>query len=148
MTQTRSRDDTPISAPLRERRKFKPPATFVKRAVVNKASVYRAASKDPTAFWERQAKALHWFKPWKRVLQWKAPHAKWFAGGKLNVAYNCLDRHVNGPLRTKAASSGRGNRARRGHSPTGTSIVRSTALRRPSSGTASKKEIGSPSICR
>ncbi len=103
MAMTKSRDNTPISVPLKERRKFRPPTAFAKRAVVNKASVYKEASKDPVRFWERQAKALHWFKPWKRVLQWKVPHAKWFAGGKLNVAYNCLDRHVNGPLRTKAA---------------------------------------------
>ncbi|MGB4781044.1 acetyl-coenzyme A synthetase N-terminal domain-containing protein, partial [Candidatus Methylomirabilis sp.] len=103
MAQTKSRGETPIAAPLKERRKFKPPTAFAKRAIVKKPAVYKEASKDPVRFWERQAKALHWFKPWKRVLQWKAPHAKWFAGGKLNVAYNCLDRYVNGPLRTKAA---------------------------------------------
>ena len=103
MAQIKSGGDIPIAAPLKERRKFRPPTAFAKRAVVNKPAVYKEASKDPVRFWERQAKALHWFKPWRRVLQWKAPHAKWFAGGKLNVAYNCLDRHVNGPLRTKAA---------------------------------------------
>ena len=52
---------------------------------------------------ERFARELDWFKPWKTTLQWKAPYAKWFAGGKLNVAYNCLDRHVATPRKTKAA---------------------------------------------
>ncbi|MDE2485701.1 MAG: AMP-binding protein, partial [candidate division NC10 bacterium] len=103
MARRKSQTDTPIGALLKEGRKFAPSKAFAKRAVVNKASIYQAASRNPVTFWERQAKTLHWFKPWKRVLQWKAPHAKWFAGGKLNVAYNCLDRHVNGPLRTKAA---------------------------------------------
>ncbi|PWB77185.1 MAG: acetate--CoA ligase [Candidatus Methylomirabilota bacterium] len=103
MAQTKSQGDNANATPVKERRTFKPPKAFVERAVVHRASIYRTASKDPAAFWERQAKALHWFKPWRRALQWKAPHAKWFIGGKLNVAYNCLDRHVGGPLRTKAA---------------------------------------------
>src|SRR5574337_719582 len=103
MAQTKSRGDNPISAPLKERRTFKPPRAFARRAIVNAASVYQEASRDPVRFWERQAKVLHWFKPWRQVLQWKAPHAKWFTGGKLNVAYNCLDRHISGSLRTKAA---------------------------------------------
>ncbi len=102
MAMTKSRGNTQ-SAPLRERRSFRPPKAFAARAVANKPAVYRQASKDPVLFWERRAKTLHWFKPWKRALQWKVPHAKWFVGGKLNVAYNCLDRHINGPLRTKAA---------------------------------------------
>lgn len=51
---------------------------------------------DPEGFWAEQAKAeLDWFKPWDKVLEWNAPFAKWFIGGKLNISYNCLDRHVN-----------------------------------------------------
>ncbi len=50
------------------------------------------ASIDPEAFWARMAEELHWFKKWDTVLAWKAPHAEWFGGGKLNISYNCLDR--------------------------------------------------------
>jgi acetyl-CoA synthetase len=54
-------------------------------------------------FWEARARELTWFKPWKKALEWKPPYAKWFVGGKLNVSYNCLDRHVATSRRTKAA---------------------------------------------
>ena len=148
MTRRKSQTDTPVGALLEEGRRVAPSKAFAKRAVVNKASIYRMASKDPVTFWERQAKALDWFKPWRRALQWKAPHAKWFAGGKLNVAYNCLDRHVNGPLRTKAALIWEGES---GESRTLTywdlyrEVNRFAAAL---SGTGSRKGIGSPSICR
>jgi acetyl-CoA synthetase len=95
--------DEPIQALLKEDRKFPPSAGFKKRALVTSESVYREAAKNPVRFWEQRAKELHWFKPWKTALQWKPPYAKWFVGGKLNVSYNCLDRHVQGPRRTKAA---------------------------------------------
>src|SRR6266581_1995224 len=83
-----------IEALLKEKRKFPPPKEFVKRANVNRASIYAQAAKNPVKFWEGFAKELDWFKPWKKVLDWKAPYAKWFVGGKLNVSYNCLDRHI------------------------------------------------------
>ena len=102
MPQSKVKADTPIDL-LREKGKFPPPKAFAKRVVANKASVYAQAQKSPVKFWEARARGLHWFKPWKKALQWKAPYAKWFVGGKLNVAYNCLDRHVTGPRRTKAA---------------------------------------------
>jgi acetyl-CoA synthetase len=92
----------PIEVLLKEKRTFKPPKAFAKRAVA-KATLYRSARANPVRFWETEARRLHWFKPWKRALEWKAPYAKWFVGGKLNVSYNCLDRHVAGPNRTKAA---------------------------------------------
>src|SRR5262249_46719381 len=57
----------------------------------------------PVRFWERFARELDWFKPWRKALEWKAPYAKWFVGGKLNVSYNCLDRHITTARRTKAA---------------------------------------------
>ncbi len=94
---------TPIEALLKEKRKFPPPKEFAKRANVNRASVYAEAAKNPTKFWERFARELDWFKPWRKVLEWKAPYAKWFVGGKLNVSYNCLDRHINTARRSKAA---------------------------------------------
>jgi acetyl-CoA synthetase len=94
---------TAIEALLKEKRKFAPPKEFAKRANINRPSVYKDAAKNPTRFWEGFAKELHWFKPWKKALEWKAPYAKWFVGGKLNVSYNCLDRHIDTARRTKAA---------------------------------------------
>ena len=61
------------------------------------------ASADPEAFWARMAEELHWFKKWDTVLKWDAPHAEWFGGGKLNISYNCLDRHISSWRRNKAA---------------------------------------------
>jgi acetyl-CoA synthetase len=95
--------DEPIQALLKEDRKFAPPKAFKARALVKSESVYREAARDPVRFWEARARELSWFKPWKKALEWKPPYAKWFLGGKLNVSYNCLDRHVLGPRRTKAA---------------------------------------------
>jgi acetyl-CoA synthetase len=94
---------TPIEALLRERRKFPPPKAFAKQANARSASVYAQAAKNPVRFWEGWAKRLDWFTPWKKALEWKAPNAKWFVGGKLNVSYNCLDRHITTARRTKAA---------------------------------------------
>jgi len=103
MAQSKSATTAPIEALLREKRKFPPPKNFVKRALVSKASVYTEAARNPVRFWEARARELTWFKPWKKALQWKPPYAKWFVGGKLNVSYNCLDRHVATSRRTKAA---------------------------------------------
>jgi acetyl-CoA synthetase len=95
--------DEPIEALLKEGRKFPPPKAFTAAARVKTPSVYREAQRDPVRFWERQAKELVWIKPWKKALEWKLPFAKWFVGGKLNASVNCLDRHLEGPRRTKAA---------------------------------------------
>jgi len=103
MAKTATSDATPIEALLREKRKFPPPKDFVRHANVNTPSIYKDAAKNPARFWERFARELHWFKPWKKALDWKVPHAKWFVGGKLNVSYNCLDRHIETARRTKAA---------------------------------------------
>jgi acetyl-CoA synthetase len=103
MADTRSTTSTPIEALLKERRKFPPPREFAKRASVRKASIYKDAARNPVKFWEGWARELHWFKPWKKALDWKLPYAKWFVGGKINVAYNCLDRHVATARKTKAA---------------------------------------------
>ena len=61
------------------------------------------ASADPEGFWARMAEELHWFKKWDTVLKWQPPHAEWFVGGKLNISYNCLDRHLGTWRRNKAA---------------------------------------------
>jgi acetyl-CoA synthetase len=75
-----------------------PPEEFAKRARVKSLEEYRAiydrAVNHPEEYWGEQAKMLDWFEPPKKMLEWNLPHAKWFIGGKLNVAYNCLDRHL------------------------------------------------------
>jgi acetyl-CoA synthetase len=92
-----------LSALLDERRTFPPSEEFKRRANWNDPAVYDRAAKDPEGFWAEQAKNLVWFTPWQRVLEWKAPWAKWFVGGKLNVTYNCVDRHAHSARRNKAA---------------------------------------------
>ncbi|HTL04356.1 MAG TPA: acetate--CoA ligase [Gemmatimonadales bacterium] len=87
---------------LTEQRRFPPPADFAARAA-GTADLYRHAAADRLAFWEEQARTLDWIRPWSRVLDWQPPHAQWFVGGQLNVAVNCLDRHLAGPRRNKAA---------------------------------------------
>jgi acetyl-CoA synthetase len=94
---------------LLEQETFPPPEEFRERAVVTDASVYDAAEADPEGFWAEQAEALHWDRKWDRVLDWTdPPFAKWFVGGKLNVSYNCLDRHVEGGLGERVAFHWRG----------------------------------------
>jgi len=83
-----------IEALLEERRIFEPPEAFADQANVNDASVYESASEDPDGWWASQAERLDWFEKWDTVLEWKAPHHKWFLGGKLNAAHNCVDRHA------------------------------------------------------
>ena len=84
-----------IESLLDERRHFPPPAAFAARANVNDPAIYQRAADDYEAFWEDAARGLDWYEPWHTVLDWQLPFAKWFVGGKLNVSYNCLDRHVN-----------------------------------------------------
>jgi acetyl-CoA synthetase len=76
-----------------ESRTFPPSAEFAAQANAN-AEIYDRAESDRLAFWETQARELTWQKPWDSVLEWKAPYAKWFVGGKLNASFNALDRHV------------------------------------------------------
>ncbi len=96
-----------ITSVLKENRTFPPPPDFAARAHIKSTADYEAlwqrAHDDPDGFWAAQAERLHWFRRWDRVLEWNEPHAKWFVGGQLNVSYNCLDRHLAGPRRTKTA---------------------------------------------
>ena len=96
-----------IESHLVEKRIFKPAKQFSKasriRGLKHYQRVYRESIARPEKFWAREAGELVWQKRWRKVLQWKAPFAKWFIGGKLNVSENCLDRHLNGPNRNKAA---------------------------------------------
>src|SRR5262245_31327283 len=79
---------------LTESRVFSPSEEFAAQANAT-AALYDEADADREAFWVQQARRLHWDTPFERVLDWSnAPFAKWFIGGKLNVAYNCVDRHV------------------------------------------------------
>ncbi|MCO5385071.1 acetate--CoA ligase [Desulfosporosinus sp.] len=87
---------------MEEKRLFFPPAGFSSNAVIQNPEIYELGQ-DRTKFWGEQGKRLDWFKPWDKVLEWDHPFAKWYAGGKINAAYNCLDRHLNGARRNKAA---------------------------------------------
>ena len=78
-----------------EDRTFEPPEHFRARALVTDRSMYDEADADWEGFWARQAAdLLDWSDPWDTILEWKPPFARWFVGGRLNVSYNCLDRHV------------------------------------------------------
>lgn len=92
-----------LSTLLTEDRLFEPPEDFKAQANFNDPSVYERAEKDPEAFWAEQAKEISWFKPYDKVLEWDSLHAKWFLDGKLNVTYNCVDRHREGIRKNKAA---------------------------------------------
>jgi len=71
---------------------------------VSYASVYRRSLEDPEGFWSEAASALHWFEPWRKVLDdSRAPFHRWFSGGRMNTCYNCLDRHVEGGRADQAA---------------------------------------------
>jgi acetyl-CoA synthetase len=96
-----------IDSVLREDRVFAPPEGFSAEAFVPSRAhydeLYRQSIEDPDGFWSERAAQLRWMRPWDRVLEWKPPFAKWFVGGRLNVSDNCLDRHLQGPRRNKAA---------------------------------------------
>jgi len=87
---------------LEEKRVFQPSVEFAKNAHVNDPAIYQTAE-DRLAFWEERASRLIWYKKWDTVLDWDPPHAKWFAGGKINASFNCLDRHFAGLRKDKAA---------------------------------------------
>ena len=97
-----------ITSVSQEKRVFPPPKQFSKQARIKSLAHYRKlygeSIRSPEKFWGKQAKnELVWTKTWKKVLQWKEPFAKWFAGGQLNVSANCLDRHLGTPVANKAA---------------------------------------------
>jgi acetyl-CoA synthetase len=91
-----------LSNLLQETRRFDPPAELAAQANV-KADAYEEAAADRLKFWERAAERLDWAERWHTVLEWNPPFAKWFLGGKLNVAYNCVDRHVEAGKGDKVA---------------------------------------------
>jgi acetyl-CoA synthetase len=92
-----------LSNLLHESRRFEPPAELAASANV-KADAYAEAAADSDAYWAKAAERLTWSQPWDRVLDWdNKPFAKWFVGGKLNAAYNCVDRHVENGLGDRVA---------------------------------------------
>src|SRR5262249_11616679 len=94
---------TTIDALLQETRRFPPPPEFAAQANVRDPAVYQRAHDDPEGFWAQAAERLDWFQRWDTVLDWQAPWAKWFVGGQLHAAYNCVDRHLTTWRRNQAA---------------------------------------------
>jgi acetyl-CoA synthetase len=90
----RPEQEATIDSLYAEDRTFPPPPAFVEQANYNDPAIYERAAADPEAFWAEQAESLSWYKKWDTVLDWDPPFAQWFVGGQLNVAYNCVDRHV------------------------------------------------------
>ena len=99
--------ETNIESLLKEQRVFPPSPEFSKSAHISTLEAYDAickrAAEDPESFWGEIASQLHWFQPWKTVLEWDMPFSKWFVGGKTNISYNCIDRHITGPRKNKVA---------------------------------------------
>ena len=93
---------TDIDVLLSETRRFEPPAPFRAQAHVHDRALHDRAAQDDVAYWTTQAETLQWQRRWTQALDWTPPHARWFTGGQLNVAENCLDRHL---------AAGRGNKA-------------------------------------
>ena len=89
---------------MAEVKTYPPPAEFTAQANISDPNVYDEAAADPEGWWAKQAEELvTWTRPWETVCEWNPPHAKWFVGGQLNVAANCLDRHLTDGRRNKAA---------------------------------------------
>ncbi|TRU22593.1 MAG: acetate--CoA ligase [Microcystis aeruginosa Ma_MB_S_20031200_S102] len=97
-----------IESILQENRLFPPSAEFAQNATIKSLEeyqqLYAKAKADPQAFWSQLAeKELHWFEKWSETLDWQPPFAKWFVNGKINICYNCIDRHLTTWRRNKAA---------------------------------------------
>ncbi|NEP36343.1 AMP-binding protein, partial [Moorena sp. SIO3B2] len=97
-----------IESILQEERLFPPPTDFSENAQIKSMAeyqqLYEQAKADPQGFWAQLAdQELDWFQKWDTVLDWQPPFAKWFVGGKINISYNCLDRHLTTWRRNKAA---------------------------------------------
>ncbi|MFM6321747.1 MAG: acetate--CoA ligase [Microcystis panniformis] len=97
-----------IESVLQENRLFPPSAEFAQNATIKSLEeyqqLYAKAKADPQAFWSQLAeKELHWFEKWSETLDWQPPFAKWFVNGKINICYNCIDRHLTTWRRNKAA---------------------------------------------
>ena len=102
-----SQPSTDIQSVLKEQRIFPPAPEFTAQAHVKGIAEYERlcaeADRDPEAFWAGIAGELDWFRKWDKVMEWEAPWAKWFVGGKINISHNCLDRHLTSWRKNKAA---------------------------------------------
>ncbi|WP_263359377.1 acetate--CoA ligase [Acidicapsa ligni] len=96
-----------LQSTLREDRVFPPPPEFAATANIKSLeeyeTLYARSIADPESFWAEAASELHWFQKWTKVLDWQLPVAKWFVGGKINLSYNCVDRHALGDKAGKTA---------------------------------------------
>ena len=89
---------------LQETGEIPPPPHVARQATLQDYdAVYRRSIEDPEGFWAEVASELHWFSPWNQVFQWDYPNFQWFLGGKCNITYNCLDRHLETERKNKAA---------------------------------------------
>jgi len=99
--------ETNIESQLNEKRVFKPSEAFSAQAHIQSLEAYeqlcKRAEADPEGFWAGIASELHWFEKWNKVLEWDLPFSKWFVGGKTNLSYNCLDRHLGTFRKNKVA---------------------------------------------
>src|SRR5258706_5250200 len=107
MAKSTPRESSNITSVLKEKRIFKPQSSFSSTAHIRyfaaDKSLYKESNRNPERFWAKIAGELEWFKKWNKVLIWKYPFAQWFVGGKINVSYNCLDRHLGTWRKNKAA---------------------------------------------
>ena len=92
-----------ISALMTEDRRYAPAGEFTAQANWGDPEVYQRALADPEGFWSEMAQAIDWFEPWNSVLEWDPPTTKWFLGARVNVSYNCVDRHLATWRKNKAA---------------------------------------------
>ncbi|WP_263353561.1 acetate--CoA ligase [Acidicapsa acidisoli] len=96
-----------LESTLREDRVFPPPPEFAAAANIPSLeayeSLYARSIADPESFWAEAASELHWFEKWTKVLDWNLPNAKWFVDGKINLSYNCVDRHALSDRANKTA---------------------------------------------
>jgi acetyl-CoA synthetase len=107
MSIANEKESSSFESLMREDRVFAPPAEFAAKARIKSMDeyerMYAHSVEQPEAFWAEAAAELEWFQPWKEVLTGSGAHAKWFTGGKLNLAHNCVDRHANGARSGKTA---------------------------------------------
>jgi acetyl-CoA synthetase len=111
-----------------EERRFKPSPEFSRQANAQ-PDIYERGFDE---FWNKEAGRISWFEPWEQLYEWKPPFAKWYIGGRLNVCYNCVDRHVEGGRKDKVAFFWEGE-------PT-------TIARRSRSATCRKRSSASPMV--
>ncbi len=96
-------DSQTLTSFLKVEEKFPPPRELAEKAWIKSPDIYEEARRDPENFWAKAAKELDWFKTWSKVLDWNPPDSRWFVDGKINVSYNCLDRHVKSWRKNKVA---------------------------------------------